>query len=813
MQTHARAVVIGGGCVGASILYGLAKRGWSDVVLLERTQLTAGSTWHAAGLIPSYARSINIGRMIAKSIEIYEGLEAETGQHVGWHKCGQLRIANTRDRMDEYKSYMSVAEVQGIRAELVSPARAREIWPLLENNPDMLGALYHPDDGHIAPADVTMALAKGARDHGAKIHLNTEVRSIERLPNGEWKISTNQGDIVCEHVISATGNYARQTGAMLGLDIPAIPIIHQYWITDAVPEVMERKRQGLPEMPILRDEGFEGYLREEGDGLMFGPYEKTEHLQLFAENGVPEWFGADLLEEDFDSVSWNWERAIDMVPSLGRVGIKANVRGPFQMTADELPLVGPAWGLNNVWLAEGVPGGILWGGAIGYYLSERIVEGGNSLDTSELDPRRFGDYANKNWTREKVREAWGTHAEQHYPGQDMPAARPQKTAPSYDRLNELGAVWGVLNGWEIPNWYAPEGVEAKDQYSWRWTEKGKYVGEEVAAVRNAVGLVEMTPMTKFEVSGTGAEAWLDGILANRLPKTGRVNLTHHLTPKGTVQAEYVVARMSEDSFYMISTPRAERWNFDDLSKLLPSDGSVTLRNVTNDRGCFTLVGPKARDVLQSLTEVDLSNEAFPWFGIKTGTVGLASDVRLLRVNYEGELGWELYHPLAYQRQLLEALLTAGKEHGLRLVGLHALESLRLDKSYRAMYRDMNPELSAWESGLDRFIRLDKGDFIGRQALLEEKERGVQQRIVTLAIEADGFSVLSNEGLYHQGKLVGRVTSGSYSYTFGHDIALGLLPVELAVPGAEFDVPVLGEMRKARVIEESPYDPEATRARL
>jgi dimethylglycine dehydrogenase len=323
----------------------------------------------------------------------------------------------------------------------------------------------------------------------------------------------------------------------------------------------------------------------------------------------------------------------------------------------------------------------------------------------------------------------------------------------------------------------------------------------------------MTPMTKFEVSGTGAEAWLDGILANRLPKTGRVNLTHHLTPKGTVQAEYVVARMSEDSFYMISTPRAERWNFDDLSKLLPSDGSVTLRNVTNDRGCFTLVGPKARDVLQSLTEVDLSNEAFPWFGIKTGTVGLASDVRLLRVNYEGELGWELYHPLAYQRQLLEALLTVGKEHGLRLVGLHALESLRLDKSYRAMYRDMNPELSAWESGLDRFIRLDKGDFIGRQALLEEKERGVQQRIVSLAIEADGFSVLSNEGLYHQGKLVGRVTSGSYSYTFAHDIALGLLPVELAVPGAEFDVPVLGEMRKARVIEESPYDPEAKRARL
>ncbi|GLR39722.1 glycine cleavage system protein T [Mesorhizobium amorphae] len=812
MQTHARAVVIGGGCVGAAILYGLAKRGWADVALLERTQLTAGSTWHAAGLIPSYMRSINIGRMIAKTIEIYEGLEAETGQHVGWHKCGQLRIANTQDRLDEYRSYMSVAAVQGIRAELVTPQEARELWPLLENK-EMRAALYHPDDGHIAPADVTQAMARGARDRGAKIYLNTEVRGFERMPGGEWKSLTNRGEITCEHIISATGNYARQTGAMLGLEIPAIPIVHQYWITNAVPEVVERKRQGLPEMPILRDEGYEGYLREEGDGLMFGPYEKTERLKLFAENGVPEWFGADLLEEDFDAVAWNWERALELVPALGRVGIKANVRGPFQMTADELPLVGPAWGLENVWLAEGVAGGILWGGAIGYYLSERIVEGANCLDTSEIDPRRFGDYANKEWTRQKVRECWGTHAELHYPYQDMPAARPQKTAPSYDILTKRGAVWGVLNGWEMPNWFAPEGVEAKDQYSWRWTQKGHYVGEEVRAVRTAVGLVEMTPMTKFEVSGPGAETWLDGILANRLPKIGRVNLSHHLTKNGGVQAEYTISRLQDGTFYLISTPRAERWNFDDLSKLLPKDGSVQLRNVTNERGCFTIVGPKAREVLQGLTEIDLSNEAFAWFGVKSGTVGLATDVRLLRINYEGELGWELYHPLCYQRHLLEALLAAGEPHGLRLIGLHALESLRLEKSYRAMYRDMNPELSAWESNLDRFIRLDKGDFIGKAALVHQQQEGVRQRSVTIAIDTDGASSLIHEGVHHEGKLVGRITSGSYAYTLGHDVAFALLPVELGKLGTELEVPILGEMRKARVIAESPYDPEALRCRM
>jgi len=812
MQNHARAVVIGGGCVGAGILYGLAKRGWRDIVLLERTQLTAGSTWHAAGLIPSYARSINVGRMIAKSIEIYEGLQAETGQHVGWHKCGQLRIANTRDRLDEYKSYMSVAAVQGMRAELLTPAEARKLWPLLEND-HMLAALYHPDDGHIAPADVTQAMAKGARDLGAKIELNTEVKGFEQLPSGEWKVKTNKGDIICEHVISATGNYARQTGAMLGLEIPAIPIVHQYWITDAVPEVIERKRASRPEMPILRDEGFEGYLREEGDGLMFGPYERTEKLKLFAEDGVPSWFGADLLEEDFEAVSWNWEQAIKLIPQLGRVGIKANVRGPFQMTADELPLMGPAWGLKNVWLAEGVPGGILWGGAIGYYLSERIVEGGNSLDTSELDPRRFGSYANKNWTREKVREAWGTHAELHFPGQDMPAARPQKTAPSYDLLSEMGAVWGVLNGWEVPNWFAPEGVEAKDQWSWRWAARGKYIAEEAMAVRSGVGLVEMSCMTKFELSGPKAAAWLDHVLANSLPKVGKVKLCHHLTPKGGVQAEYVIARMAENEFYLISTPRAERWNLDDLTRLLPDDGSVVLRNASDERGCFTVVGPKARDVLQPLTEIDLSNGAFPWFSVQSGTVGLASDVRLLRVNYEGELGWELYHPMVYQRHLLTRILEEGKKHGLRLIGLQALEPLRLDKSYRAMYRDMNPELSALESGLDRFISFDKGDFIGREALLAQKKQGVAKRLFPIAIDVTDASAFAHEGVYHKGELVGRITSGTYSYTFNHDIAFALLPVALGKPGTELEVPILGERCKARVMSESPYDPQGARGRM
>mgnify|MGYP003630589180 FL=1 len=812
MQQTARAVLIGGGCVGAGILYGLAKRGWTDVCLLERTQLTAGSTWHAAGLIPTYARDRNIGRMIQKSIEIYEGLEAETGMHVGWHKCGQLRVAKSRDRWDEYRSYMDTFETQDIRAQLLNDKQVKELWPLLRNDEEMLGALYHPDDGHIAPADVTMAMARGARDRGAKIYLETEVKSVERTASGEWKILTNRGEILAEHVISATGNYARQTGAMFGLEIPAVPIIHQYWITDAVGAIKKRKEAGLPEMPILRDEGFEGYLREEGDGLMFGPYERTEHLQLFAENGVPEWFGADLMEEDFDSVAWNWEAAMESVPVLGEVGIKANVRGPFQMTPDEMPLMGKAWGAPNLWLAEGVPGGILWGAAIGYYLSEQIVEGGNEIDTSALDPRRFGDYANKAWTLPKVREAWGTHAEQHYPGEDRPAARPAKTAPSYDFLNSKRAVWGVMNGWEHPNWFAPDDVAQENQFSWRWTPKGAIVGEEVKAVREAAGLIEMTFMSKYELSGAGAAEWLNKTLANKLPTVGRSNLSHLLTEKGTVVGEFIVARLEEDFFFLIGTPTAERYYLDELSRLLPQDSTLSLRNVTNERAGLTIVGPKARDILEELTEQKLHSPDFPWFGVRTATVGLATDVRMLRMNYEGELGWEIYCPMQYQRGLIEMIYEAGQKHGLRLVGTQALESLRLEKSYRAMFRDMNLELTAWESTLDRFIDMDKGPFIGREALAKSRDEGVASKTVTLKIPTDGKSVIGSEGLYRDGKLVGRVTSGGYSYTFGHDIAIALLPVGLGAPGAQFDLTILGDAHQATVIEESPYDPTAARAR-
>lgn len=814
MQSHARVVVVGGGCVGANILYHLSKRGWTDVVLLERTELTAGSTWHAAGLIPLYSFSHSFGRMIARSIELYEALEAETGQPVGWHKCGQLRVANTRERMDEYLNYMSLAETQGIHAEIISPQRVHELWPMLAENENLLGALYHPDDGHIAPADITQSVAKGARDNGASIHRNTEVNGFECLPSGEWKVKTNHGDIVCEHVVTATGNYVQQTGRMIGASIPAYPVLHQYWVTEPVPDLERRQADGLPEMPVLRDETINGYVREERNSLMFGPYERPDKLEHFAEHGVPDWFGADLLPENFDSVEANWEAVTRLLPVFNEVGIKNNVRGPICVTPDNLPLVGPAAGLRNFWLAEGFSGGILGGGGVGEQLAIWIMEGEPEIDLSEIDSRRFGDYANHKWTGIKNREAFGHNFGVHFPGYEWPAARPSKTAPCHDRLTAKNAVWGSVYGWETPLWYAPEGVVAKDIYSYREFNYFPYVGEEVRAVRNGAGFFEMTSMAKYEVSGPGAEVWLNSILANRMPATvGRIVLCHLLTPHGGVRAEFTVTRITDETFYLVGTPRGERHDFDCLSRLAPSDGSVALRNVTLERGCFTIVGPLARDVLQPITDADLSNDSFPWLTAQTATVGWASDIRMLRVNYEGELGWELYHPICHQLHLFDVIFEAGQAHGLRLAGNRAIESLRLDKSYRAMYRDLNVEHTALESGLDRFIRFDKNqDFTGRAALLKQQEDGVRRRMVTLKVDTKDADAYMGEGVYNGGSLVGRVTSGAQSHYFGHCISMAYVDSDFAQPGTELEIPILGERRAATVLADSPYDPQNQRPR-
>ena len=813
MQSQARVVVVGGGCVGAGVLYGLARRGWADCLLLERSRIAGASTRLAGGFIPTYVRSDAASRMINKTIEIYRGLEAETGQSVGWHPCGQMRLARSAARLDEYRSYMNITAAIGANATMLSADEALDLCPLFASTRGILGALFHPDDGYVSPTDVTMAMLKGARDRGAKAVENAKMTGLCRLPSGEWQVQTTLGPVVCEHIVLATGTYARQTGAMLGLDIPAMPVVVQYWLTDRLPEIVQRKRQGLREMPITRDDHFLGYIREEGDGLLFGTYERPEDLELFAVDGVPESYDGDPLPANFDAHAWGFERAAEVMPAFGRAGIKANVRGPMQMTADGMPLAGPAWGLRNVWLAEGVPGGILWGGAIGHHLSEWIVDGDTTIDMNELDPRRFGAHATMPWVSAKARELWGVHSDVLLPAQELPAGRPARTTPCYDRLSELGAVWGSVNGWEVANWYAPAGVERIDALAYRDSPNRRWVAEEVLAVRTGVGLIDASASARLEISGAGAARYLDRVLATTLPLPGCIGAGYQLFAHGGVRAAYAVDRIDERLFLLTFGVHNERLFEDALRRLLPTDGSAALRNVGMGFGCFTVTGPKARAVLADVLAVDPFAAGLLPGSARTMRVGLAHDVRVACVSSTGELGWDLLHPIAYQRHLLDSILAAGAPHGLRLVGRRALNPLRLEKSYPVVGPDMNAEISPLEAGILGALDIDKGPFVGRDALLRLRERAPSRVLATISVASNGASVLGHESVLHAGRCVGRVTSGAYSPTFGHDIALAMLPPALSAPGTELAVPVLDALCRAWVVAASPYDPDNLRLRL
>ncbi len=809
MQAQARVVVIGGGVVGVSMAYHLTKAGWSDVVLLEKYELTSGSTWHAAGLLPLFNMSYSVGQIHKYSVDLYKTLEAETGQDVSFHVTGNLRLATNPERMDEYKRYCATANTIGVPFEMIGPAEIRELWPLC-NTQGLIGALYHPDDGHIAPADVTQAMAIGARNRGAKIHRQTSVTAIRQQRNGEWLVVTDKGDIVCEHVVSCTGNYARETLAMVGLELPVIPVEHQYIVTDTVPELVERHQAGLPEMAVLRESDASYYLREERQGYILGPYEKGAPACFV--DGVPEDFEQDLFPGDLERLMPHVDAAINRVPTFEAAGIKDIINGPIAYTPDGSPLVGPAWGLRNFWLSEGHSFGVTAAGGAGKYLAEWIVEGEPSIDLLDVDPRRFGDYANKSYTKAKNEEAYEHVFVIHYPDEERPAARPAKTSPCHERLAARGAVWGQRYGWERPNWFAPDGVPAEDVWSFRRSNYFEHVGNECRRAREAAALIDITSFTKHRLSGPGAEAYLDRLVARRLPRAvGRVNLAHALTPTGGVRSEFTILREGPEAFYLTSSGAAERYDNDFLSRNLPADGSVRLDNLTTSLGCLVLVGPRSREILAKVTDAELSNAAFPWLSGQEIGVGLAR-TWALRINFVGELGWELHHPIAYQNQIFDCLVEAGAEFGLGMCGMRAMDSLRIEKSYRMWGQDLTREYSVLEAGLERFVHLDKGDFVGREALLGQQETGVPQRFVTLEVEADDADPLGNEPLYLGGLMVGRATAGAYGHVVAKSLAIGYVGPESAALGTELEIEILGDRRSARVIPESPWDPENQRLR-
>ena len=831
MKTSAKVVVVGGGVVGVSTLYHLAKKGWTDVVLVERKELTSGSTWHAAGLLPLFNMSYSVGKLHQYSVDFYHELEKETGQDVGFSVVSNIRLASNQDRMDEYKYYSGIAQTVGVDVNFLTPEQVKEAWPMA-NIEGVIGAIQHPDDGYIQAADLTQALAKGARTRGAEIYRNTVVLDLEQQSDDSWIVKTDKGDIHCEHVVCCTGNFARKTGEMVGLDIPVIPVEHQYIVTDPHPDILARKAAGLPEQAVLRESDAGYYLREEAGGFILGPYE--ENAPCCYVDGPSDQSEYELFNGDLDRLMPHIEACINRVPAFAEVGVKTVYNGAIAYTPDGNPIVGPAWGLKNFWLNEGHSFGITAAGGAGWQLAEWMVDGEPTVDMMGVDPRRFGPYATRGYLRSKNEEAYDHVFKNHYPDEERGAARPLKTTPCYDRMKDLGAVFGSVYGWERPNWFAPPGYSlsddelAKSDTLWnknhstaladgRIVEKNSFrrsnyfdfVGQECRHVNQHIGVLDMSAFSKCTVTGHGSEAWLNSIVANNVPKAiGRIGLCHMLSKNGGVRAEFTIYKRARNSYYLVFAGSQERHDWDYLTKLAPRDGSVNLQKITTQMGVFVLAGPRSREVLQKLTDTDLSNDNFKWLTGKSINVGYAQ-AEALRVNFVGELGWELHHPIEMQNYIFDELMKAGAEFDIKPFGIRAMDSMRMEKSYRLIPREMSIEYSALESGLDRFVKLDKDcDFVGKEALIAWRDRGFENCFVTLEVHGvTDADARGSEGLYKDGQLIGRATSGGFGFRTNKSLALGLVKVAQGAIGTELEIEILGDRYRATVIEESPFDGE------
>ena len=805
MLSKAKAVVIGGGVVGVSTLYHLASKGWDDVILLERKSLTSGSTWHAAGLLPLFNMSYSVGQIHKYSVKFYQELQNETGMNVGFKNVSNIRLASNQDRMDEYMQYKGVADTIGIDVEVLKPEDVKEIWPLISTE-GLIGAIRHPDDGYIQPADLTQALAKGARDKGAKIEINTNVINIKSSSDGMWIIETDKGEIECEHVISCTGNFARKTGEMVGLDVPVIPVEHQYIVTEQHPSIKERNQKGLPEMGVLRDSDASWYMREEAGGLILGPYEPgAPACYVNAPDQNSEY---ELFQEDLERISDHIESAIKRVPIFGELGVKKVYNGAIAYTPDGSPIIGPAWDLKNFWLNEGHSFGVTAAGGAGWQLAEWIVDGNPTIDMLGVDPRRFGSYATKNYLIEKNEEAYANVFTIHYPDEERSAGRPLRTAPCYERLKKMGAVFGASFGWERANWFAPEGVEQVDDWSFRRSSYHKHVGSEIKNLSENVGLLDLSGFAKCRISGPSAETFLNHLVANKLPKKiGRVSLCHALNSLGGVHSEFTITREKENSFYLVSAGGFQRLDHDWIKKHMPTDNSVIFEDLTNSKGVLVLAGPKSRELMQLVSKDNFENEYFPWLTSKKINIGNYPAIAM-RVNFVGELGWEIHHPIEYQNQIFDLLFEHGSKLSLKPFGIRAMDSLRIEKSYRLPGRELSIEYAALESGLDRFVAENKGDFHGRNGLAEWKSRGFLYGFATLEVHGvTDADALGNNPIYLDGRVIGRATSGGYGHRIQKSLVLAMINPSNIKIGMKVKIDILGNKFDASIIEESPYDPE------
>ncbi len=830
MKKNVKVLVVGGGAVGVSISYHLAKAGWKDILLLERDELTSGSTWHAAGLLPLFNMSYATSHIHDYSVKFYKELESETGLNAGFSIVGNLRMAQTQARMDEYMLYATTAETVGIPYQWFKPSEIEERWPLI-NTSDLKGAIFHPTDGYINPADVTMAMAKGARQRGVNIERKWQADKYE-WNGSNWMVTCSKmveegGNLLpskenitifAEHVVTATGNHAQRTAKLLNIKLPAVPVEHQFIVTDKDNALKEWRKENS-EHPVIRDADSQSYVREERGGWILGVYEENAPARF--KFGVPNTFRADLFPLDLERIETQYLAMINRVPSSENCGLKDDFNGPICYTPDGNPLVGPAPGLRNMWLAEGFSFGITAAGGTGYYLAQMMTEGEAEIDMASLDPKRYGNWMTTEFASVKNEECYNHVYVLHHPDEERPAARPLRTSPAYDRQKSRGAQFGFVNGWERPNYFCDHKDSInfdKESRSFRRGRWWEYAVKEAKSIRENVGLIDATAFSKHLVKGPGATKFLDWFTCNKLPKIDKINLTYALTPYGTTRTEYTIVRHAENIYYLVSAGAWTDYDADYLIKCAEDKveefGYIEIHNVTNQWGVFALAGPKTRNLLYDVinspnTKLSLSNKSFPWLSTRKIELKMCP-VQAIRVAYTGELGYELHHPIEMQNYLFDLLESEGEKHKLSLVGARAQNWLRQEKSYRAFGTELGRDSTPLEADLARFIDFDK-NFQGKEKMLE---KGIQSKCVTLLIDGpNDADPWGREAIYCNNKRIGRLTSGGYSVHFGKSIGMGYVEPSSAKVGKKVMIKMFDKLWSAEIVQDSPYDPNNEAIRI
>ncbi len=809
MKTTAQVVVIGGGVVGCSVLYHLTKKGWSDVMLLERDQLTSGSTWHAAGGFHTLNGDPNVAMLQSYTVGLYKELEEISGQSCGLHLSAGIMLADTPERLEFLKTTVAKGRYLGMATEIISVQEAKTYFPFIEDQ-HFIGALLDPNEGHLDPSGTTYAYAKAAKLGGATIEVQTKAESLEQKPNGTWRVITNKGVVECEHVVNAGGLWAREVGRMVGIELPVLAMEHMYLVTDEIPEIGEYNRSTGKDIAHVIDFGAECYLRQEGKGIVLGAYEKA--CVPWSPKTTPWSFGQELLQPDLDRIALSLEVAFRHFPRLENAGIKRVINGPFTFAPDGNPLVGPVRGRTNFWSACGVMAGFSQGGGVGLALSNWMVDGDPGFDIWGMDVARYGDWATRTFTNAKVRENYSRRFSIRFPNEELPAGRPLQTTPLYDTFLAQGAVMGDSWGMETPLWFAPPGEKAEDIVSFHRSNDFEPIKAECLAVREAVGVTEIANFAKYEITGAGAEAWLLQVMTNTMPKQGRLMLTPMLNHQGKIIGDFTVAKAAEHRYMMWGSSQAQvnhmRW----FEQTLPKDGSVKIEALGMKLIGLSIAGPNARALLQRLTDDDVLNEAFKFMDYREMEVATVK-AQVNRVTYTGDLGYEIWVAPEYQRRLYGSIQAAGADLGLKNFGMRALLCLRLEKNFGTWYREFRPIYGPFEAGLDRFIKLDKPDFIGRVAAIKEKQDGPKRQRVFMVVDALDADVMGDEPIWVDGKVAGWVTSGGFGHFVNQSLAQGYLPTELVKPGVQLEIEILGERRPARLQMDPPFDPEAKRMRM